>query len=98
MLSFNHWPGIVHRTIACRAETENINPDLEAWEFTCPYCGYRAGYARLSPTLGELTVWNQGDPAVRHFNSYASEQKEDAWLTPGLLQQMETLLEDLELD
>lgn len=98
MLSRNSLPRIVHRTIASRAETENINPGLEAWEFICPYCDYRAGYVRLSSTMGELTIWHQGDPMARHHNSYASEQKEDAWLTPNLLQQMEALLEDLELD
>ena len=98
MPSHNCLPKMVHRTIACRAETENINPGLEAWEFTCPYCDYRAGYVKLSSTIGELTIWNQGNPLVRHHNSYASEQKEDTWLTPNLLLQMEALLEDLELD
>ena len=98
MPSHNCWPKMVHRTIACRAETENINPGLEAWEFTCPYCDYRAGYVKLSSTIGALTIWNQGNPLVRHHNSYASEQKEDTWLTPNLLLQMEALLEDLEMD
>ncbi len=89
---------VVHRTVACRAETENLNPAAEAWEFTCPYCDYRASYVKHSPTLGELSVWRPGAPWARHHNSYASEQKEENWLTPALRQEMETLLNDIRID
>jgi hypothetical protein len=98
MLSRNYRSKVVHRTVACRAETENLNPGLEAWEFTCPYCDYRARYQKLSTTMAELEVWCQGDPLVRHHNSYASEQKEETWLTPEIRQQMESLLADVEID
>jgi hypothetical protein len=48
--------------------------------------------------MAELEVWCQGDPLVRHHNSYASEQKEETWLTPEIRQQMESLLADVEID
>ncbi len=91
-------PNINHRTVAYRAETENINPSAQAWEFNCPYCSYRASYTKLSPTLSALTVWNVGDPLAHHHNSFAAEEKEEIWLTPTLRQQMESLLQDVNMD
>ncbi|GIK43096.1 MAG: hypothetical protein BroJett011_69290 [Chloroflexota bacterium] len=89
---------IVHHTIAYRAETENTNPNAQVWEFNCPYCNYRASYTKLSPMVSSLTVLNQGNSLVRHWNSFASEEKEEMWLTPALRQQMENLLQDVNID
>jgi hypothetical protein len=47
--------------------------------------------------VSSLTVLNQGDPLVRHRNSFASEEKEETWLTPALRQQMENLLQDVDM-
>jgi hypothetical protein len=89
---------IVHHTIAYRAETENMNPNAQIWEFNCPYCNYRATYTKLSAAVSSLSVWNEGDPLVRHRNTFASEEKEEMWLTSALRQQMENLLEDVNID
>ena len=89
---------VVHHTIACRAETENADPNAQVWEFNCPYCSYRASYTKLSPVVSSLSVWNAGDPLVRHRNRLASEEKEETWLTPILRQQMENLLQDVKMD
>ncbi len=98
-LPHNNQPIIVHRTVAHQAETENMHPGAQVWEFKCPYCDYRASYSRRSSKLiSELTVWNTGDPLVRHHNSFASEEKEEMWLTPGLRQQMEYLLQEVNMD
>lgn len=97
MSSDHNQPTTIHRTVAYRAETENINPQAQEWEFNCPYCDYRASYTKFSSTLSQLTVWNPGDPLARHHNSYASEQTEEMWLTPDLRQEMEYLLADVEL-
>jgi hypothetical protein len=95
----NHQPYIIHRTIAHRAETENMGPKAQAWGFNCPHCGYRASYTRSSSKLiGELTIWSAGDPSARHHNSFAAEEKEEQWLTPILRQQMENLLQDVNMD
>lgn len=93
-------PTVVHRTVAHRGETENIYQGDECWEFNCPHCDYRASYVRSNSALviGKLTIWNAGDPSTRHHNSFASEQREETWLTPALRQQMESLLEDVNLD
>jgi hypothetical protein len=100
MLSLNNnQPKIIHRTVAYRAETENLHPQAQAWEFSCPHCDYRAGYASSrSRLISKLTVWSAGDPLARHHNSFASEQKEEQWLTPHLRQQMEYLLQDVRID
>ena len=98
-LPHNNQLVVVHRTVAHKAETENMNPKAQVWEFNCPYCDYKASYTRRSSRLiSELTVWNMGDSLVRHHNSFASEEKEEMWLTPGLLQQMEYLLQDVNLE
>ena len=97
MSANSHQPIVIHRTVAYRAETENLNSRLQAWEFNCPHCDYRASYVKLSPTVSQLKVWNAGDPLARHHNSFASEEKEELWLTPELRQQMECLLEDVEI-
>jgi hypothetical protein len=99
LLPHDNQPSIIHRTVAHQAETENINPKAEIWEFRCPDCDYRASYTRRSSRLiSELTVWNLGDAKVRHHNSFASEEKEESWLTFDLRQQMEYLLQDVNLD
>lgn len=90
---------IIHRTVAHQAETENIYPEAQIWKFTCPYCSYQANYIRRnSKLISELTVLNVGDPLARHHNSFASEEKEELWLTPILRQQMEFLLQDVNMD
>lgn len=89
---------IIHRTVARRGETENINPGAQVWEFNCLHCGYSASYTKLSRTQSTLTVWNVGNPLARHHNSFASEEKEEMWLTPTLRQQMELLLQDVNMD
>jgi hypothetical protein len=91
-------PLVIHRTIARRAETENISPGAQAWEFNCPHCSYSASYVKHSPTQSSLTVWKVGNSLARHHNSFASEEKEEMWLTPALRQQMELLLQDVNMD
>lgn len=86
---------IVHHTIASRAETENMNSNAQIWEFNCPYCNYRATYTKLSTVVSSLSILDAGDPLVRHRNTFASEEKEETWLTAALRQQMENLLEDV---
>lgn len=92
-----HQPIIIHYTVAYQAETENINPKVQAWDFNCPHCNYRATYVKRNPKLSILTIWDVGDLQVRHRNSLESEQKEEMWLTPQIRRQLEDLLQDVNM-